>query len=68
MDFEEKLKKLEMISERMRDENQALDSAIASFEEGMSLTEELEKELNTYEKKVKILLEKNGESYFEDFK
>lgn len=68
MNFEEKLKKLEEISELLQEENQTLEQSINSFEEGMKLSLELEKELNIYEKRVQILLEKDNTDYLEDFK
>ncbi len=68
MDFEKKLEKLENISELMREDTLNLDQSIKSFEDGMKLAEELEKELSQFEKRVQILTEKNGEDHLEDFK
>lgn len=67
MDFEKKLEKLEQISELMREDTLDLDQSIKSFEDGIKLAEELEKELNQFEKRVQILTEKNGEDHLEDF-
>ncbi len=68
MNFEEKLLKLEKISEKMREDDHSLDESINSFEDGMKLAKELEKELENYEKRVEILISKNGEDHFEEFK
>ncbi len=68
MNFEEKLLKLEEISEKMREDNHSLDESINSFESGMKLAKELEKELENYEKRVEILVSKDGEDHLEDFK
>ncbi|OQY40347.1 MAG: exodeoxyribonuclease VII small subunit [Spirochaetaceae bacterium 4572_7] len=65
MTFEDKLKKLEDISESMRGEKLSLENSIESFEIGIKLANELEKELENYEKKVQILV--NGDQ-LEDFK
>lgn len=68
MNFEEKLERLEKITEIMKQENSSLDNTIKSFEEGITLATELENELNSYEKKVQILLVENDKNHFEDFK
>ncbi len=68
MSFEEKLTKLEEISELMRKENLSLDDSINSFEEGMKIANELEKELNNYEKRVEILVNNPEGDQLEDFK
>ncbi len=68
MNFEEKLIKLEEISAKMREDNNSLDESINSFESGMKLAKELEKELSSYEKRVEILISKNGEDHLEEFK
>lgn len=65
MDFEKKLAKLEEISKKMRNDELSLDDSIKSFEEGMVLANELEKELNSFEKRVQILTDDNQ---LEEFK
>ena len=68
MNFEEKLKELEIISQKMSTGDSSLDESMKSFEEGMKLAKELEKELENYEQKVKILMESTtGETHLEDF-
>lgn len=68
MKFEEKLEKLENISRKMREENITLEESVKSFEEGMTIARDLEKELAGYEKRVEILLTENGEDHLEEFK
>lgn len=66
--FEEQLEKLETLSKSISDENMSLDRSMEIFEEGITLATKLEKELEHYEKKVKILIEKDGETHLEEFK
>ncbi|MBU0935297.1 MAG: exodeoxyribonuclease VII small subunit [Spirochaetes bacterium] len=54
--FEERLKKLEDLAERIRDENLPLEDAVAIFEEGIKLSGGLEKDMEKLEGKVEILL------------
>lgn len=68
MKFEEKLNRLEKISQKMREEEISLEDSVKSFEEGMEIAKDLEKELESYEKRVQILLSKDGEDHLEDFK
>ncbi len=68
MKFEDNLKKLENIALKIKDENQSLDETISSFEEGVSIANELEKILESYEKRVQILINKDGKDYLEEFK
>lgn len=68
MEFEDKLKKLENISENMRREDISLDQSISSFEEGMKIAKELEKELNGFEKRIQILISDSEGDHLEDFK
>lgn len=68
MTFEEQLEKLEILSKSISDENISLDKSMEIFEEGITIALKLEKELENYEKKVKILIEKDGKTHLEDFK
>lgn len=68
MKFEEKLRKLESISEKMREDNISLDDSIKSFEEGIKIATELEKELESFEKRVQILISDEKGDHLEDFK
>ena len=54
--FEERLKKLESISEKIREKDIGIEDALLSFEEGIKLAKELESELEKIEGKVQILL------------
>ena len=55
--FEESLKKLEKIVEKLEDGNVNLDDSIKSFEEGVALVKECQKQLSEYEIKIQTLLE-----------
>jgi exodeoxyribonuclease VII small subunit len=54
--FEEKMTRLEELSRIIKDRETPLDKAVASFDEGVKLAAQLEKELQKVEKKVEILL------------
>ena len=53
--FEERLKALEEIAEKMREGNIPLDEAVSLFEKGTTLARGLEKDLAKIEKKIEIL-------------
>lgn len=67
MTFEDKLKTLESITEKMR-KDITLEESIKCFEEGIELAKELEDKLNSFEKRVEILLENEDGDYLEEFK
>lgn len=54
--FEERLSRLEELSETIRDPDLALEEALACFEEGIKLAKGLEKDLEKIEGKVQILM------------
>ena len=54
--FEDSLKKLESIVEKMESGDLKLEDSLKLFEEGMKLTKECNVRLNEIEKKVKLLL------------
>lgn len=54
--FEERLERLEKISQTMRDGELELEDAVKLFDEGMRLAKGLEKDLSRIERKVQILL------------
>lgn len=54
--FEERLDRLEKISQTMRDGELELEDAVRLFDEGMRLAKGLEKDLSRIERKVQILL------------
>ncbi len=59
--FEERLERLEALSEKLRDGKLPLDEAVAVFEEGVKLAKSLEKDLNRLERKVEILTREPAE-------
>jgi len=54
--FEDRLKRLEELSERIREPELSLEDAMAVFEEGVKLSKGLEKDLERIESRVEILL------------
>lgn len=54
--FEERLSRLEYLSERIREPDLALEEAVVIFEEGIKLSKSLEKDLQRIEARVEILL------------
>ena len=54
--FEERLARLEALSEKLKEGKIPLEEAVSVFEEGMKLARELEKELSRIERKVEILV------------
>jgi exodeoxyribonuclease VII small subunit len=54
--FEERLERLEQLSEAIRDPELSLEDALAYFEEGIKLSKSLEKDLDKIEGKVQILM------------
>ena len=57
--FEDKLEKLEKLSENIKQSDISLEDALKNFEEGIKLAKTLEKELDKMEGKIQILM--NGE-------
>lgn len=55
--FEERLKRLESISEKIRSGKTELEEATSLFEEGIMLAKGLEKELHSVEGKIERLIE-----------
>ncbi len=58
--FEEKLKRLEEISEKINEGDISLEKASLIFEEGITLARELEKKLSKMERRIEILVNKPG--------
>jgi exodeoxyribonuclease VII small subunit len=54
--FEDRLTRLEELSDKLREGKIPLEEAVSIFEEGMTLARELEKELAKIERKVEILV------------
>ncbi|MFP4301552.1 MAG: exodeoxyribonuclease VII small subunit [Alkalispirochaetaceae bacterium] len=59
--FEERLERLESLSEKIRSEECTLEEATSYFEEGVKLAKGLEKELSRVEKRVEILVNEPDE-------
>ncbi len=54
--FDERLNRLEELSEKLKSGNIPLEEAVSQFEEGIKLAKELEKELSKIERRVEILV------------
>ena len=57
IDFESSLKELELIVAKLEDENINLEDSVNSFEAGINLVKECQKQLEDAELKVKELLD-----------
>jgi exodeoxyribonuclease VII small subunit len=65
--FEQSLERLEKIVDEMERGNLPLDDMIARFEEGQGLLKVCRKKLNEVQKKVEVLVKKEGSVVLEDF-
>ena len=65
--FENNMENLEKIVTELEKGDLNLDESIAKFEEGIKISKECSKILEDAEKKITILLEKNGEIKEENF-
>ena len=65
-DFELSLKALESIVKRLEDENINLEDSVKSFEEGINLVKECQKQLQEAELKIKTLLDDGSSIDLED--
>lgn len=65
--FEQSMKELEQIAEKLSDGDISLDESIRLFEDGMKLSKSCQKILENAEKKVNILINKDGEFEKEPF-
>lgn len=66
--FEEMLDELENIVQALEKEDLNLDESISKFEDGMKIAKECNKKIEEAEKRITILLNKDGELYEEEFK
>lgn len=57
--FETNLRRLEELTAAIKQQDISLEDALKDFEEGITLAKKMEKELNTIEGKIQILM--NGE-------
>ena len=62
INFESSLKELESIVKKLEDENINLEDSVKSFEEGVSLVKQCQKQLQDAELKVKKLLDDGSSS------
>ncbi len=67
MNFEESMKKLETIVTELENGNLNLDESVKKFEEGMKMAKQCNSILEETEKKITILLEKDGDLKEENF-
>ena len=65
--FENNIEKLEIIVTELEKGDLNLEESLAKFEEGIALSKECNKSLEEAEKKITILLEKDGELKEEKF-
>ena len=65
--FEEQISELEKIINELENGNLNLDESVQKFEEGMQKAKQCNKILEEAEKKITILLEKDGEISEENF-
>lgn len=65
--FEDSMKNLERIAAELENGNLSLDESVKKFEEGMKLAKQCNDILEQAEKKITILLEKNGELEEQNF-
>ena len=65
--FEEAMKNLENIVTELENGNLNLDESVKKFEEGMKIAKQCNTILEDAEKKITILLEKDGELREENF-
>ena len=54
--FEERLARLEQLSEQIRNNDVPLDTAVKIFEEGVKLARALERDLSRIERRIQILV------------
>ena len=66
-DFESKMEELEQIVKKLETGNLNLDDSVIEFEKGIKLSKECNKVLEETEKKISILINKNGEIEEEKF-
>ena len=62
IDFESSLKELESIVDKLEDENINLEDSVKSFEKGINLVKECQKELQSAELNIKQLLDDGSTS------
>lgn len=59
--FEEALKRLEEVVQKLEDGDVPLEQAFELFQEGMALSKQCSQRLDTVERRIEMLIEENGE-------
>lgn len=67
INFEQAMEDLEKIANELEKGDLDLDTSVSKFEEGMKLSKKCNEILENAEKKITILLQKDGELVEEDF-
>lgn len=67
MNFEKTMEKLEQIASELEKGDLNLEESLTKFEEGMKLSKKCNEIIENAEKKITILLQKDGELVEEDF-
>lgn len=67
LSFEEALIELESIVQKLEQGELSLEESMNIFERGLSLSQVSQTKLQDAEQRIKILMERNGESNLEDF-
>ena len=67
MKFEDAMQELEAITAKLEKGDLSLDESVSNFEEGMKLAKKCNNILEEAEKKIKVLVQKEGELEEEDF-
>ena len=65
--FEEQMEELEEIVKELESGNLSLEESVSKFEEGIKISKECNQTLEEAEKKITILLNKDGQMEEEDF-
>lgn len=65
--FEETIKELELITNELEKGDLNLDESVAKFEQGMKLSKTCSEILDNAEKKISILIKKDGDVEEENF-
>ncbi len=65
--FEDAMQELEAITAKLEKGDLSLDESVSKFEEGMKLAKKCNNILEEAEKKIKVLVQKDGKLEEEDF-
>lgn len=67
INFEEAMKRLELIAQELEKGDLDLDQSVKKFEEGMALSKKCNEILQEAEKRITILIQEDGELKEQDF-